>query len=594
MSTFKHPMFTDENAAREALEAIRWPNGSVCVHCGGTEQISRVAGEKQSHRPGLLYCNDCKGQFTVTVGTVFERSKIPLTKWWMATHLLCSSKKGISSHQIHRILGVTYKTAWFMTHRIRDAMKDGFLTPVGGSGKTVEADETYLSKSPKTRKPAGLPLNAKPAPMDHCRRPPLRDRHVQRRQNQLRAQMRLHRPTDNASRVHIEHHRQIQKARPSWDKRDVGNPQPIRAFGVELSLDQINLGPRSRIAHSRHYVAPQRRSTKACRSHQPRNPFATDPYPILFGELGMNVRRSINALGAPVDRLDLRHQCQVPTFSITHRSIQPCVKRTSRNLQQSAHHPDRVGGLVRLHEPEERFEVPLSVANQAAAFERISRSSLSLRFSRRNRDNSSRSGVVRPPSALPPSRCACLTHNEIDQAVGPNSFASNAGLRPLRTKSTICRLNSGVYRTPFSAISNTSIANIGVSTKTGQLQFATKIDMAFANGLISRNAFLDLVRLKDIRNDFAHHLNIKNFNSQSIRDSAANFILINDYVAETELDSEGKMIFANLAFDAKPAIHALHANQRKKNPRERYVMTAQLLTIRFAPCDLINYPLPFI
>lgn len=162
---FKHPMFTDENAAREALEAIRWPNGPVCVHCGGTEQISRVAGEKQSHRPGLLYCNDCKGQFTVTVGTVFERSKISLTKWWMATHLLCSSKKGISSHQIHRTLGVTYKTAWFMTHRIREAMKDGFLTPVGGSGKTVEADETYLSKSPKTRKPAGVPLNAKPAPM---------------------------------------------------------------------------------------------------------------------------------------------------------------------------------------------------------------------------------------------------------------------------------------------------------------------------------------------------------------------------------------------------------------------------------------------
>jgi transposase-like protein len=164
-AAYSTPIFTNENAAREALEAVRWPNGPVCVHCGAADNISRVEGIKKSHRHGLLYCNDCKGQFTVTVGTVFERSKIPLTKWWLATHLLCSSKKGCSSHQIHRTLGITYKTAWFMTHRIREAMKDGFLTPVGGEGKTVEADETYLSKSPKTRKPAGLPLNAKPAPM---------------------------------------------------------------------------------------------------------------------------------------------------------------------------------------------------------------------------------------------------------------------------------------------------------------------------------------------------------------------------------------------------------------------------------------------
>jgi ISXO2-like transposase domain len=127
------------------------------------EHIARVAGEKQSHRPGLLYCNDCMGQFTVTVGTVFERSKIPLTKWWVATFLLCSSKKGISGHQISRTLGVTYKTAWFMTRRIREAMKDGALGPIGGEGKTVEADETFLAKSPKTRKTTEK--HAKPAPV---------------------------------------------------------------------------------------------------------------------------------------------------------------------------------------------------------------------------------------------------------------------------------------------------------------------------------------------------------------------------------------------------------------------------------------------
>ena len=104
-AAYTNPIFTDEAAAREALESVRWPNGPVCVHCGAMEHVVRVVGEKKSHRPGLLYCNDCKGQFTVTVGTVFERSKIPLTKWWLATHLLCSSKKGISSHQIARTLG---------------------------------------------------------------------------------------------------------------------------------------------------------------------------------------------------------------------------------------------------------------------------------------------------------------------------------------------------------------------------------------------------------------------------------------------------------------------------------------------------------
>src|ERR1017187_7119343 len=159
-TAFTDPMFTDETAARQALESARWPDGPVCVHCGAIENIARVEGTKKSHRPGLLYCNSCKGQFTVTVGTVFERSKIPLTKWWMATFLLCSSKKGISPHQISRTLGVTYKTAWFMTHRIREAMKDGAFGPIGGEGKTVEADETYLSKSSKTRKTG--PLHAKP------------------------------------------------------------------------------------------------------------------------------------------------------------------------------------------------------------------------------------------------------------------------------------------------------------------------------------------------------------------------------------------------------------------------------------------------
>src|SRR5687767_1394668 len=103
------PRFQDETEARKHLESLRWPNGAVCPHCGGTDRNSLLEGK--SHRPGLYFCGDCREQFTVTVGTVFERSKIPLRKWLMATHLMCASKKGISSKQIERMLGVTYKTA---------------------------------------------------------------------------------------------------------------------------------------------------------------------------------------------------------------------------------------------------------------------------------------------------------------------------------------------------------------------------------------------------------------------------------------------------------------------------------------------------
>src|SRR4051812_4191207 len=142
----KNPIFNDEDKARELLEAVRWPNGPYCPHCGAVEGLVKVEGKKRSHRPGLWYCNACKGQFTATVGTVFERSKIPLSKWWLAVYMLASSKKGISTHQLHRSLGVTYKTAWFMTHRIREAMRSGDLAPLGSGGGTVEADETYFGK----------------------------------------------------------------------------------------------------------------------------------------------------------------------------------------------------------------------------------------------------------------------------------------------------------------------------------------------------------------------------------------------------------------------------------------------------------------
>lgn len=142
-SLFDQPRFIDEQAAREHLESIRWPNGPVCPHCGAVDRITKLQG--QSHRSGLYECGHCRDQFTVTVGTVFERSHIPLHKWLMAATLMAASKKGISSHQLHRMLGVTYKTAWFMTHRLREAMKEsgGML---GGGGKIVEVDETFYGK----------------------------------------------------------------------------------------------------------------------------------------------------------------------------------------------------------------------------------------------------------------------------------------------------------------------------------------------------------------------------------------------------------------------------------------------------------------
>ena len=136
--------FTNSDVAREAIEALMWPNGPVCPHCGCTGKIGKIEGK--SARPGLYYCGDCKKQFTVTVGTIFERSKVPLSKWWMAIHLMASSKKGMSAHQMHRMLGVAYQTAWFMEHRIREAMRDGVLSPMGGGGGVVEIDETYIGR----------------------------------------------------------------------------------------------------------------------------------------------------------------------------------------------------------------------------------------------------------------------------------------------------------------------------------------------------------------------------------------------------------------------------------------------------------------
>ena len=154
MSIFNRPYFHDEKAAFVELESLLWPNGPVCPHCGNSENVYDLS----KTRIGLRKCGSkpCRKQFTVRVGTVFEDSHIPLHKWMQAVHLLCSSKKGISSHQLHRILEITYKSAWFMSHRLREAMRTGALSPMGSTGGSgiVEADETFIGRKkgvPKRR-----------------------------------------------------------------------------------------------------------------------------------------------------------------------------------------------------------------------------------------------------------------------------------------------------------------------------------------------------------------------------------------------------------------------------------------------------------
>lgn len=145
------PIFTDEGAARQHFEAIRWPDGPICPHCGVIGNATELKGK--STRPGVYKCRECEKPFTAMIGTVYERSHIPLHKWLLATHLLCSSKKGISAHQLWRMLGFgSYRTAWFMAHRIREGMREAHLPePMGGVGKFVEADETYVGGKAKNR-----------------------------------------------------------------------------------------------------------------------------------------------------------------------------------------------------------------------------------------------------------------------------------------------------------------------------------------------------------------------------------------------------------------------------------------------------------
>jgi transposase-like protein len=149
MISLTDPIYSNAELAREHLETLHWPNGPVCPRCGETDRVKRAGGA--STRPGLVQCAPCRRGFTVTVGTVMEDSKIPLNKWLLAFRLMAGSKKGVSAHQLHRSLGITYKSAWFLGHRIREAMNIEPEGPLGGPDSVVEADETYVGGKQRNR-----------------------------------------------------------------------------------------------------------------------------------------------------------------------------------------------------------------------------------------------------------------------------------------------------------------------------------------------------------------------------------------------------------------------------------------------------------
>ncbi len=157
-SVLDRPYFRDETAAYAKVESIIWPNGPVCVHCGEVNRIGLLKGK--ATRPGVYKCYACRKQFRATVGTIFESSHIPLHAWLQAVYLMVSSKKGVSSNQLHRTMGITLKSAWFMSHRIREAMREthGVGSPkLGGEGMTIEADETYVGGKAANRAYGPIP-----------------------------------------------------------------------------------------------------------------------------------------------------------------------------------------------------------------------------------------------------------------------------------------------------------------------------------------------------------------------------------------------------------------------------------------------------
>src|SRR6185437_5653465 len=315
--------------------------------------------------------------------------------------------------------------------------------------------------------------------VDHPLGVTLLESHLQRLEYECAGQTLRHRPSDHVPGEHIQYRRQIQPSLIGGDVGHVGQPQSVRAACHEMSLDQVRsilLG----LSWARSAAeATLLHSLQARAPHQPSHPFAPHTHPVLQAQLHVDPRRSVGAIERTlVDLVDQGGQLHISAVTLRHRSITPVVEPRRGDLQQPAHHAHRVNGLVLLHEFEERFEFgAVSCANQAAAFDRISRSICSCLFSRRSRASSSRSAVVSPPSPRPSSRSACLIHRLIAQFVGPNRFDSSATELPARCSSTIWRWNSFGYRFAYFdfgtfdvTMANTSNTHSRACTKAGQVQ----------------------------------------------------------------------------------------------------------------------------
>ena len=305
--------------------------------------------------------------------------------------------------------------------------------------------------------------------VDHAARPPLPERHVESVEYHLRMQGRRHRPADNPSAERVEHDGQIEEAGPRRNIRDVSHPQHVRALSREVAVDEIGRLTRP-IPDGRDGVSATADAGQAGGSHQPGNTFATDTN-AGSRKIDLQAWRSIRAFRGGMRRADCHDQRGVDHGTLRGRPLRPRVIAAGGDAQDAAHHGNGVTGPVLAHEWEPFGGITsVSRANQAAAFERISRSNLSWRFSRRRRLSSSRSAVVRPSPRRPSSRSARATQLRIACADGSNSFASSSGVRPAQTSSIICRRNSGGYGVRFLAIVNSENSNVRVSTKPGQLQ----------------------------------------------------------------------------------------------------------------------------
>jgi hypothetical protein len=306
----------------------------------------------------------------------------------------------------------------------------------GGSLKPVSS----MSWNVMLRRPFESTLGTLVGVMDHCGGSSLPQRHVQCFQHQLGAQMSRHRPADDPAAEGVEHHREIQESCPGRDVGDVSHPQAIRSGCDEVAIDQIGCRTRVAISDRGGYPLAPAHAGQACCPHQSRHSLATH-LDSSSRQFGVDARHTVGSARALMNRAHPQTQFRVRSGARRRWPLTPRVIPAGGDFQHSAHRRNLVHGLIRAHEFERRdCTEPVSVANQAAAFDSISRSSRNTRFSRRSRASSCRSSLLSPSSRRPASRSACATQLRIDCAVGSNSFARSSGLRPARTSSTIrCR-----------------------------------------------------------------------------------------------------------------------------------------------------------